>query len=205
MRLAEARLLDEFHTLRSSRHLARWALRQRALICRDAETLCSLGGALGSYLRDQIARSVKSDALDVTLSHEERLSYLHAARWSLPQMMSLKLLSGSALEDDLSSLTEDERVASGSTLGISLALERHLLEDAYHELEEYDGYQERERLLNRFTRELLARANEVAETLSKDHHISEWPRIASSINALSHLERWLDERRVYSTPSGEPR
>lgn len=186
VRAAEERLLDTFHILTTSRHLARWALKQRALICRDASLLCSLSGALGCYLKEVILSSdLIADNSEVAFS---------SLRWSTPLMKSLDLLRA-ALPD------ESQAEGKTTTSHHSPALERHLLDTAYLELSEYDGYQERERLFNRSTRELIVRAREVAHALSGETNLIMSARLATEIQGLSDLELWLDARRASSAIS----
>ena len=167
IRVAEERVLQEVHSLKSSRQLASWSLRQRALIRRDAKLLCSLSGALASFLKLRLIRlGDSSDMLD----------------WGLPLAHTLEMLS-------LQPQAVDE--PSSRT-----ALDIFLLDQAYQEVSEYDGYQERERLLNRFTRELLTRASTLASELNTHQHdLQALKMLATNILALQHFEVWLDLHR----------
>ena len=171
IRAAEERVLNEFHALKSSRQLARWSLKQRALVRRDAKLLCSLAGSLGSYLKFSIFH------LD---------EYREFMSWGLPLSHTLHALS-IMLSDHASETSVD------------MTLDLFLLDTAYHEVDEYDGYQERERLLNHFTRELLRQAHALATELEVDQDDQRgFERISARIIALQHLEAWIDQHRKKS-------
>jgi hypothetical protein len=82
------------------------------------------------------------------------------------------------------------QVSSASTLDL------FLLDLAYQEVDEYDGYQERERLLNHFTRELLTRASGLASELNiNQDNPQALKMVAVNILALQRFEAWLDQYR----------
>lgn len=167
VRAAEERVLHKVHSLKSSRQRASWSLRQRALIRRDAKLLCTLSGALASYLKFCLTRL------------EERSELVD---WGMPLAHTLDMFS---VRDEA-----EGQVSSASTLDL------FLLDLAYQEVDEYDGYQERERLLNHFTRELLTRASGLASELNiNQDNPQALKMVAVNILALQRFEAWLDQYR----------
>jgi hypothetical protein len=151
---AKEKLLVTFHPLRASRLNAKWSLKQRALICRDAETLSRISCALLTYvyfLRSK--RFVAGESLDWT--------HTKPSHNDLHQNMSL-----------------------------------YLLKSAFEELHEYDGYQERERLYNQTIRVLLKDAMRLGNLLYRiDKDLSLLETIVPEIEAMQHIEFWLDAQR----------
>jgi hypothetical protein len=151
---AKEKLLVTFHPLRASRLNAKWSLKQRALICRDAETLSRISCALLTYvyyLRSK--QSITGESLDWTPTKP--------SHYDIHQNMSL-----------------------------------YLLKSAFEELHEYDGYQERERLYNQTIRVLLKDAMRLGNLLyTIDKDLSPLEVIIPEIEAMQHIEFWLDAQR----------
>ena len=75
-------------------------------------------------------------------------------------------------------------------------LEIKLLDSAFTELAEYDGYQERERLLNRISRDLLEKGLDIADRLNSDViSQDDFKKIDKEVQLLSCIESWLDRHR----------
>jgi len=171
IRAAEVIFLHEFHALKASRQLARWSLKQRALVRRDAKLLCSLSGSLGSYLKLCI--------LCIDASGE-------LMNWGVPLSHTLQALSIKFSDHEVRS-------------SVDMTLDVFLLDTAYREVDEYDGYQERERLLNHFTREMLTQAHALAAELEVHQDCQQGLKMVSArIIALQHLEVWIDQHRQKS-------
>ena len=153
IQVTKEKLLVIFHPLKASRLNAKWSLKQRALICRDAQILSSISGALFTYIK--------------FLKNQRDLH--EGKQW------------------DLKNITEE--TGRGN-------IEIHLLDTAYQELNEYDGYQERERLLNRVSRELLQLGISLANQLYPlEPSEEEIDQILIQVERLAHLEIWLDRHR----------
>ncbi len=159
---AKEALLLVFHPLRASRLNAKWSLRQRALICRDADTLSSITGALNTYVDYLLTEErIKDKSKEATLDSSE---YQGAAQDSPDSYLNT-----------------------------------FLLETAQEELSEYDGYQERERLLNRVSRELLCEGRRVGNALlQRPISLAQLRALSQSIKIMGDWERWLSERRHHS-------
>lgn len=156
-------LLAQLHVLRSSRLLASWSLKQRALVRRDATLLSRLSGALQAYLRERVRRGLQSTS----------------------QNMAYEPRSRECLEAAIPS--------PARTL---------LLRHAMDELIDLDGYQERERLLNRISRELRQESVMIARQLiSIDLDHASLPQISTEISHLAEAEDWLDAQRFDTAQS----
>lgn len=161
--LASDLLLAQLHVLRSSRLLASWSLKQRALVRRDASMLSRLSGGLQTFLQERFRRG-----LDETILTR---AYKQQAR------------------DVLSA-------PSGGPARLFLLL------NALHELKDLDGYQERERLLNRISRELRKEAIIIARQITSNRLEKEdLPTLIKKIKHLDETERWLDAQRFDTAQS----
>ena len=162
------RLLMIFHPLKASRLNSRWSLKQRALICRDAERLTSVSGALMTY-----AKEVLSSLSTEIEPHQE-----------------------SSPSDDQPAEQSCSENRLKEIMSCRRPLEVFLLESSISELREYDGYQERERLLNRVSRELLNRGRIIANfMISSQVKTLPLHRLISTISDLADMERWLTNQR----------
>ena len=151
---AKENLLIIFHPLKASRLNAKWSLKQRALICRDAKTLSSLSGALLTYVQ-----------------------YLHNTHHQLSKLL-------------------DWNVPIPNINQHGQQINLYLLQSAFEELQEYDGYQERERLFNQTMRALLNEAIGIAHKLhSYDGNLSSLEQLYAEIRAMQKIEYWLETQR----------
>jgi hypothetical protein len=176
----EEHLLNQFHTLKTSRHLSCWTLRQRALICHDVQWLSSLGGALETYLKYCIDLQRNQPELDLE-------TQCGAYPWRAPLDVWMELCGAPK--------TDDHAQSRDSTL-----YETWLLDEALRELVDYDGYQERSHLLTQCQLELSKRAQVCKATLLKFHaQLRVHPMLsyvdASScmmeIKRIHTLEHWI--------------
>ena len=175
---AKEKLLIMFHPLKASRLNAHWSLKQRALICRDAVTLQSISGALITYTKYLKLLSLEYGS-SITNVHD--IDY----HQTLSQNNSGKLWS----------LTQ-KRGFSKQLFNPQL----YLLKSAFAELQEYDSYQEREKLFNHGMRSILNKARSIAKYL----HLYNFQEpqlnldeLMFDLHALQEQEVWLEGQRLY--------
>lgn len=200
VRRAERRILNEFHILKTPRHLSHWSLKQRALVTRDASTLRSMSGSLCAYLKLYIERErliLQSEHLWV-MSPMELVAHLKRAistGGDEPRDSGGLTLSDPPLSDPLTHV-------SAFSSSPSLYVERVVIESSYAELHEYDGYQERSALMVESARRLRDRVERLAEeltalTISQQEHtqlLSSTVVLMRQIEEVRQVESWLDAR-----------
>lgn len=163
-------LLVTFHPLKASRINARWSLRQRALISRDANKLSTITGALMTYAEQILCPIAETQAV-------------------------IEDKSSSSSDQDPTKSRDQEY--SPKDFLHERPLEVFLLDLSVKELREFDGYQERERLLNRVSRKLLDRGRKIANyMISELFNSADLPKLIEVIKELESLELWLGQQRA---------
>ncbi len=173
---AKERLLVIFHPLKASRLNAHWSLKQRTLICRDANTLQKLSGSLITYTKYlQMLKSrfeTKLDTLDPHKPLKELLDSNQSISWAINQ--------------------------SKTPEHAGFNPELYLVQSAYDELKEYDSYQERERLFNQSMRLILDQARKIANQLYRYNMLEptlDLDALMPKLFRLQQLESWLEGQR----------
>lgn len=156
------------------------------------------------YHQDELL-VIKEELLDQL--HQLKSSRL-SSKWALRQRSLVKrdcqrlsLLSGALkafLEEIIrQGISEDPQSHLELWDSDGLDPRINLLDRAFHELRDMDGYQERERLLNAVSRELNQRAKVLGDqlvqvSLTRDDIF----RLQMVISELAQTERWLDLKRT---------
>ena len=175
---AKEKLLVMFHPLKASRLNAHWSLKQRALICRDAKALQRISGSLITYAN--YLRVLK-------INHGSELQTAHDFNYNqeFPHITPRNLWSLSVNPN-----------SNQQTFNTHL----YLLKSAFDELQEYDSYQERERLFNQGMRSILNKARKVANQLYRYNFQEpdlDLDKLMAELYALQEFESWLEKQRLH--------
>ena len=175
---AKEQLLVMFHPLKASRLNAHWSLKQRALICHDARTLQSISGSLTTYANYLRVLRVHHGS---ELQTAQDFNY----NQELPQITPRNLW---ALSGNINSTQQPFNT------------QLYLLKSAFDELQEYDSYQERERLFNQGMRSILNRARKLANQLYRYNFQKpnlDLDQLMPELYALQEFESWLEKQRLH--------